>query len=112
MRNSRRDFLRQSALTVAGAAAASLPTIVSPRAFAAKATAAPSDRIRLGFIGVGNRGGQNLDGFLKLLAQVDVVGRADVDSSHLKNALGKVQSKAGRACPSYGDYRKSLENKD
>ncbi len=41
-----------------------------------------------------------------------MVALADVDSSHLNDALGKLQSKAGRTCPTYGDYRKLLENKD
>src|SRR5215217_9419108 len=83
MRESRREFLRKSAATVAGAAAFASPTIVSPRVFGSTKSAAPSDRVRLGFIGVGNRGGQNVGSFLKMLDRVDIVALCDVDSSHL-----------------------------
>src|SRR6476660_3682818 len=86
MRENRREFLRKSAAVAAGAASLALPTIVSPRAFGGPTSAAPSDRIRLGFIGVGNRGGQNLGTFLKMLDRVDIVALCDVDSSHLSDA--------------------------
>src|SRR3954470_12667663 len=90
MRENRREFLRKSAATVTGAAAFALPTIVSPRVFGGPKSAAPSDRIRLGFIGTGNRGGQNLGSFLKMLDRVDVVALCDVDSSHLADGQKKV----------------------
>jgi predicted dehydrogenase len=112
MRENRREFLRKSAATVAGAAAFALPTIVSPRVFGSPTSAAPSDRVRLGFIGVGNRGGQNLGTFLKMLDRVDIVALCDVDSSHLADASKKVEGVTKSKFAKYGDYRKLLENKD
>jgi predicted dehydrogenase len=112
MRENRRDFLRKSAVTIAGAAATALPAIISPRAFATRGAAAPSDRIRLGFIGVGNRGGQNLGTFLKMQDRVDVVALCDVDTNYLNAAAQKVDAASKRKCALYGDYRKLLENQD
>src|SRR3954465_15776309 len=112
MRENRREFLRKSAATVAGAAALALPTIVSPRGFGSPKSAAPSDRVRLGFIGVGNRGGQNLGTFLKMLDRVDIVALCDVDSSHLADASAKVEGVTKNKFAKYGDYRKLLEKKD
>ena len=113
MRENRREFLRKSAATVAGfAAAGGLPTIVSPRVFGSTQAAAPSDRVRLGFIGVGNRGGQNLGTFLDMLDRVDIVALCDVDSSHLAENVGRVEKATNKKCATYADYRKLLENKD
>lgn len=112
MRENRREFLRKSAAVAAGAASFALPTIVSPRVFGGPQSAAPSDRIRLGFIGVGNRGGQNLGTFLKMLDRVDIVALCDVDSSHLADAQKKVEGVTNKRCAEYGDYRKLLDDKN
>jgi predicted dehydrogenase len=111
MRENRREFLRRSAATVAGAAAFALPTIVSPRVFGGPKWAAPSDRVRLGFIGVGNRGGQNVGSFLKMLDRVDIVALCDVDSSHLDETQKRVQEVTKKKCATYGDYRRLLDKK-
>src|SRR6478609_9092444 len=112
MRENRREFLRKSAAGIAGAAAFALPTIVSPRVFGSPQSAAPSDRVRLGFIGVGNRGGQNLGSFLKMLDRVDIVALCDVDSSHLADQLKRVEGLTKKKCAAFGDYRKLLDSKD
>jgi predicted dehydrogenase len=110
MNYNRRSFLRSLATTAAGVAVA--PVVASPRALGNHRLRPPSDRVRLGFIGVGNRGKQNLDAFLAMGNRVDVVALADVDSSHLKDSHAKVQSQGWENCIAYGDYRKLLENKD
>jgi predicted dehydrogenase len=112
MRENRREFLRKSAAAAAGAASLALPTIVSPRVFGSPQSAAPSDRVRLGFIGVGNRGSQNLGTFLKKLDRVDIVALCDVDSSHLADQQKRVEGLTKKKPIGYGDYRKLLENKD
>jgi predicted dehydrogenase len=112
MRDNRREFLRKAALAVTGAATATLPAVVSPRAFGNPTSAAPSDRVRLGFIGVGNRGGGNLGNFLDMLDRVDVVALCDVDSNYLSENLRRVEAKTKKKCIGYRDYRKLLENKD
>ena len=112
MRTNRREFLRTTLLTTTGAAAAALPTIVSPRVFGSPKRAAPSDRIRLGFIGVGNRGTGNLSAFLDMENRADVIALCDVDSRHLADALRQVAEKSGRSCETYSDYRQLLDNPD
>jgi predicted dehydrogenase len=111
MRNNRREFLRTTLLGAAGAAAG-VPTFVSPRVFGSPNAAAPSDRINLGFMGVGNRGGQNIDEFLDLKDRINIVALCDVDSNYLANAANKVKQRTKRPFVTYGDYRKMLENKD
>jgi predicted dehydrogenase len=63
--------------------------------------------IRLGFIGVGNRGDQLLDAFL-VHKDCEVVALCDVYEPYLQAALTKVGGKA----KTYHDYRELLKNKD
>jgi predicted dehydrogenase len=112
MKSNRRQFLRRTMVAAAGAARAAVPTSVSAPVFGQPKSAAPGDRIRLGFIGVGNRGGQNLGSFLDRGDRVDVVALCDVDAIHLADALRLVKEKGKRSCVTYSDYRKLIENKD
>jgi predicted dehydrogenase len=66
-----------------------------------------NERIRLGFIGVGNRGSQLLDAFLKH-SDMDVVALCDVFEPYLARANEKLARKA----ETYGDFRKLLERTD
>jgi len=108
----RRDFLQKvGTVAAAGCAATSaLPLIVSQRAFAAPQAASPNDRIRLGFIGVRNQGGQLLEAFSGSSDIADIVALCDVDSSVLNKALQSVEKLTGRTAASYHDYRKLLDN--
>ncbi len=65
-----------------------------------------NERVRLGFIGVGNRGDQLLDGFL-VHKDCEVVAIADVYEPYLEPA----KEKAGGKATLYKDYRKLLEHK-
>jgi predicted dehydrogenase len=99
----RREFLRRS-----GAAAAvgiAFPTVLAGRA----SRAAASERIRLGFIGVGNQGTNNLKDFLKL-KDAEVVAVCDVDKERLAKAA-KLAGGAGREVRAVGDYRRLLDDK-
>ena len=69
-----------------------------------------NDRVRTGFIGVGNRGDQLLDAFLTHKDQ-DTVALCDVYEPYLPAAAAKV-AKAGGSTKPYHDYRKLLEAKD
>jgi predicted dehydrogenase len=93
-RINRRDFT--TTVAAAGALAA-LPA--SARALGA------NDRVRLGFIGVGNRGDQLLDGFLPH-KDCEVVAISDVYEPYLEPANQKVGGKA----KFYHDYRKLLDH--
>jgi predicted dehydrogenase len=99
LRHSRRDFLRTGALLT-------LPAAVYRGAFAADP---PSERIRLGFIGVGNQGKSNLR---NLIQRAPVVALCDVDAKYLAAAADFVEKGSGKPPATFGDYRKLLDSKD
>ncbi len=66
-----------------------------------------NDRIRLGFIGVRNRGGQLLRAAMRN-DDVDVVALCDVDESVLNKAVERVEGKVA----TYRDCREMLERDD
>lgn len=103
-RVSRRGFL-QTAGTAAGAAA--FPTILTSPVLGAPGVEPPSEQIRLGFIGVFNRGMQNMRPLMK-----HVVAVCDVDKTVLAAAKAAVDKANGGNCLAYTDYRKLLENKE
>jgi predicted dehydrogenase len=66
-----------------------------------------NDRIRLGFIGVGNRGNQLLDAFL-VHKDAEIVALCDVYEPYLEAARKKVGGKAAL----FHDFHKLLDQKD
>jgi predicted dehydrogenase len=92
---SRRRFNRSAAVA---AVAAALP---SSRVLGA------NERVRLGFIGLGNRGDQVLDAFLAH-KDAEVVALCDLNPSYLDWAA----KKTGGNPESFHDYRKLLDRKD
>lgn len=93
--SSRRAFLGQSALAAAGAVVA--PYFVPSTAFGA------SDKVIVGFIGVGGRGLQNMPPHEGRIAAV-----CDVDKNHLASGAKRV----GDKCSTYGDFRQLLDRND
>ena len=109
-KTTRRDFLRQSAVTAA--AVGTVPYFLSSQQPVLAQQA--SDRIRMGCIGVNGMGRGNAHGFNRL---VDIVAVCDVDSEHLRNAQN--DDNIGRRVDGnkinpdgYKDYRKILERDD
>src|SRR5712691_7159056 len=98
-RTTRREFLWQT-----GGAAAGLGL-----GFAALAAdrPPPSERIRIGCIGVGNQGVGNLGVHLK-----NTVAVCEVDRNRLAAAKDRVDKATGKPCAAYGDYRKLLDDKN
>ncbi len=92
---TRRDFTKTMA--AAGATAALAPWRVL----------GANERVRIGFIGLGNRGDQVLDAFLKQ-PDADVAAICDLDDSYLDFAARKI----GTAPKRFKDYRRLLEQKD
>src|SRR5688572_571561 len=66
-----------------------------------------NDRIRLGFIGVGNRGSQLLDAFLPH-SDMQVVALCDVYEPYLERANQELDVKA----ETYSDFRKLMDRDD
>jgi predicted dehydrogenase len=108
MKNSRRKFLQQSSLAMAGLGFAAVPL----EAIAAqRKTVAPSDKIRFGVIGVNGMGWSNLRSHLQIDA-VECVALADVDQSVLDRRSADVETAQGKKPKVYKDYRKMLDDKD
>ena len=104
---SRRQFFRASgqAAAVAGAAAV-FPSVFLNRTSAA-AGVPPSEFVRVGIIGTGGRGKDNLKAIIK-----NVVAVCDVDKTRVAEAKDMVEKANNRPCEAYSDHRKLLENKD
>ncbi len=98
---SRRTFTRTAAATAAGMMAA--PAVHA----AARRPLGANDRIRLGFIGVANRGGQLMTAFLEH-ADAQIVALCDVDAPTLEKAAARLDGKA----QTYGDFRRLIERSD
>ena len=102
-KQSRRSFLKKSALggVILGLSAKSYRSI-----FAAEP---PSERVRVGMIGVGNQGGpkNNMKYFLK-----NIVALCDLDKNYLAEASDFLQKQANLSAMMTDDYRRVLDAKD
>ena len=120
MDSDRRKFIKQSALSTAGLA-------MSTRVFSApysQKVIGSNDKIRIGFIGLGNRGSQLLNWFMKnkdveVAAYCDVYepytlrDRSVVSKKYLRmGKVPKMNEKLVANVIRYKDYRKLLEQKD
>lgn len=105
-RVSRRQVLKLSLATVA-------PLVLPSRVLGLGAAPAPSQRIAMGFIGVGSHGlGYNLNTFL-WLDDARVLAVCDVFGSRRKAAKETVDKKYGTGdCRAYADFRDLLASKD
>lgn len=102
MIRSRRQFLRESGGFLAGVGASlTLPAAVYRTVLGSADQPAPSERVRIGCIGVGNQGRGNMKQHLK-----NVVAVCDVDKTRLGEAKGQVEKVTGKGCEAYGDYSK------
>ncbi|QQS47004.1 MAG: Gfo/Idh/MocA family oxidoreductase [Acidobacteriota bacterium] len=98
MSKSRREFI---GATTRGAVGAGLTAAGWNRVLGA------NERVRLGVIGTGNRGGDVMSWFQKE-PDAEVTSLCDCYDRHMSAALEKTEGKA----KTYADYRKLLESKD
>ena len=97
---TRRRFLQHSAK--ACAFTAGLTSVASP-------AVAASDRVRVGLIGVGGRGGA----LLQLFGQqpdVEIGAVADVDAAHTNAAVAAIAAFSSRPVKAYEDFRRILDD--
>lgn len=114
MKLSRRTFLKQSAMGVAGTII--LPTILPSSVFG---RSAPSNRINVAVIGCGRQSVTfNIPQLLKS-ENANLVGVCDVDTWRLQNAVDQVNNeyskqrgKSYKGCKGFSDYRDVIRNKD
>ena len=114
---TRRTFLKHTAET---ALLAGFPAIIPASALGTGRAVAPSNRIALGFIGLGEHGKTvNLTDFC-MFPDVQVVALCDVDAAHLRNARLALQmlcakeegAKAFEGCFITGDWREVIARDD
>jgi predicted dehydrogenase len=102
---SRRDFLKNTALTAAGIG-------IAPAISGAFTACAPSDRINVGLIGCNGMGFANLNAFLDH-PNVECLALCDIDENVLNRRAGDVEKKRGAKPASlYKDWRRVIDNKD
>jgi len=108
---NRRQFLKRAA--GASIAAAGFPYIVSSSALGKAGVVAASNRITMGFIGVGGHGiGMNLQTFL-VQPDAQAVAVCDVDSNNMNKARDIVNQKYGNSdCATYKDFRDVIARAD
>jgi len=111
---SRRKFSQRAA------AVAAAPFVVPSSALGLAGTVPPSNRIAIGFIGVGSHGvGRNLRGFLKY-ADAQAVAVCDVDSQRRDSAKQLVEKHYAEAtsqgsykgCAAHADFRDLIARDD
>ncbi len=112
-RITRRGFLGRS-----GIAALSATAILPAPAWGQRPRPAPSDRLALGFIGMG-RISQNLLAKFLALPETQVVAVCDVDTTRREHARAAVDAKYGegrpsgfKGCASFVDFRELLARDD
>jgi predicted dehydrogenase len=98
---TRRDFGKSAAAAAAASAA------LAQTAFSADRVAGANEKVRLGFIGLGNRGDQVLDAFL-VQPDCEVVAICDLWQPYLDFASSKI----GTSPKQYKDYKAVLDRKD
>jgi predicted dehydrogenase len=105
MNESRREFLKAGAKSVAVAAVAEN---LGKLAFA-QTKARPSDRVRVGIVGLRARGESHIKGYAAL-PNVEIAALCDIDDKVLSDHAGRVR-KLGHSPQTYKDIRKLLDDK-
>jgi predicted dehydrogenase len=77
----------------------------------AYAGAPASDKIQVGFIGLGGQGTSRLNEFMRQ-PEVNAAAVCDVDQTHLDRAVAAVEKAQGHKPEVFHDFRKLLERKD
>ena len=98
---SRRDFMRMGALGTAALGAGVRPGAATAR------TVPPSERITLGFIGVGARAHQLIEA-LRAFPEAEIVAVCDAYKGRISRAIART---GGRA-QAFDDYREIIERSD
>jgi predicted dehydrogenase len=110
---SRRQFIRRtSALAVAA------PTIISATALGNDKAEPPSQRLNIGFVGMGKQSRWHT-GYLSGKTDVQVLAVCDVDTTRREDAKAgiekkyeKLERKGYKGCDAYVDYHELLARKD
>ncbi|UCC99857.1 MAG: Gfo/Idh/MocA family oxidoreductase, partial [Phycisphaerales bacterium] len=107
---NRRQFL--SGLCNKALPITSFPYVVQSSAWGARGIVLPSERVAMGFIGVGSMGGGHLRTFLGY-DDVRIVAVCDLREMFRQKALERVRQRYGdKGCDAYHDFRELLARDD
>lgn len=103
--SSRRDFLKTMGATAAGVAFSGVGRAMVSPLFTAAGEVSKNDKVRIAYIGIGNRGLQNIEEFART-GMIDVTALCDVDmgAAHTQKAIN-MYPKAKR----FRDFREMFE---
>lgn len=107
---NRRKFIKKSTGTIAALTA--FPYIIPSKIIGKDKIIAPSDKIRIGCIGLGWQGPWNMDMFLNESDAV-VVAVCDIDKNHLMEGKNQVDTYYGNNdCATYHNYEEIIARND
>lgn len=107
---NRRKFIKKSTGTIAALTA--FPYIIPSKIIGKDKLIAPSDKIRIGCIGLGWQGPWNMDMFLNESDAV-VVAVCDIDKNHLMEGKNQVDTYYGNSdCATYHNYEEIIARND
>jgi len=103
---TRRSFLKTGAAIAA-------PTIIPAGALGLGESVAPSERITVGFIGLGGQGRANMHAFMRN-QDAQVVALCEVDQANLERAVADVKNRLGDPfqCQVTKDFREVIDRAD
>ncbi len=108
---NRRKFLKKTMAVTAGVVG--FPYIIRSSALGKAGTVAPSNRLTMAQIGCGSMGSGNLNSFLNLDADLQVVAVCDVDLNRANEQKKSIDKKYGNNdCRVYQDYRDLLDKEE
>lgn len=110
MFHSRRQFLRQSTVALAGAGMATVLPIEALAGISRRIS--PNDKIHIGLIGCKGMGWSNLRTQLMNIPELECLALADVDQSVLDERAANVEELRGKKPKLFKDYRQLLEMKE
>lgn len=117
-KTSRRAFLKTTGAAALGTVA--FPYIIPARALGKDGAVAPSNRITLGFIGVGKQGCESHVNAFRGSSDVHILAMCDVETGRLAQAKGMVEESYARqtdrgsykGCDTYADYHELCARPD
>jgi predicted dehydrogenase len=109
LKTSRREFIKAAGLA---STVLALPTFIPASALGRDGAVAPSERIRVGGIGLGNQGGSDFGGFLGR-ADVQYLAVCDVRKNVRDGKKAQVDERyKSKDCAAYNDFRELLARDD
>jgi len=109
MTNTRRDFIRKSAMGVTAVYAGGVLPGFSAQSY--KRIVGANERIHLSVMGVNSRGNV-LAGNFSRQQECEVIHVCDADSRAIEKCCANVEKITGHKPTGFGDFRKSLESKE